>query len=185
MKILYVHGFGSGFDPENPKVKTLGQLGDVVGVNVDYCKGFESAYDDVSNAANGCDLIVGTSMGGYMASHVGASKGIPFVALNPAVMPSKTLVRHIGDFVDYTGKQSSLSAEKVSSYPDIRMTDGCGLVLLESGDDVINPEETYNMLSETYRVEQYPGGSHRFESLADRMELIEEFVYRSEAVYGY
>jgi uncharacterized protein len=185
MKILYVHGFGSGFDPENPKVKTMGYLGEIVGVDVDYCEGFESAYQEVSDAANGCDLIVGTSMGGYMASHVGASQGIPFVALNPAVMPSKTLVRHIGDFVDYTGKESKLSAETVSSYPDIRMTDGCGLVLLESGDDVIDPEVTRAMLSEIYLVKQYAGGSHRFESLEDRIGEIEEFICRSEVVYGY
>ena len=41
MRTLYVHGFGSRFDPENPKLKALSELGEVVGVDVDYCEGFK------------------------------------------------------------------------------------------------------------------------------------------------
>ena len=132
MRTLYVHGFGSRFDRENMKVKALSELGEVVGVDVDYCEGFEAAFSKVAAGAGQCDLIVGTSMGGYLASHVGAALGIPFVALNPAVKPSETLCRHIGTFVDYVGRHSTLREETVAGYPDIQMEGGCGLVLLEA-----------------------------------------------------
>ena len=81
MKILYVHGFGSNYHPTKPKVQLLRILGEVVGVDVDYCKGFDAAFQKVKVAAMTCDLIVGTSMGGFMASHIGAVLSIPFVAL--------------------------------------------------------------------------------------------------------
>jgi hypothetical protein len=82
MKILYIHGFGSYYDPAKSKVQTLQSLGDVVGVNVDYCEGFEVSVQKVKDAAMSCDLIVGTSMGGFMASHVGAAFGILMLSSN-------------------------------------------------------------------------------------------------------
>jgi uncharacterized protein len=185
MRTLYVHGFGSRFDPDNIKVKALRRLGEVVGVDVDYCAGFETAVSKVSAAASHCDLIVGTSMGGYLASHVGAAIGIPFVALNPAVKPSETLCRHIGTFVDYVGRHSTLREETVAGYPDIQMVGGCGLILLEAGDDVIDPEVTLNMLRGIYTVKMYEGGSHRFEGLPGLLGEIEEFMNMAEAVYGF
>ena len=185
MRTLYVHGFGSRFDPENPKLKALSELGEVVGVDVDYCEGFKTAFSEVSAGASECDLIVGTSMGGYLASHVGAAHGIPFVALNPAVKPSETLCGHIGTFVDYVGRHSTLTEETVAGYPDIQMVGGCGLILLEAGDDVIDPEVTLNLLRDVYSVKIYEGGSHRFESLQERLGEIQAFMNIAEAVYGF
>ena len=185
MRTLYVHGFGSRFDPGNPKLKALSELGEVVGVDVDYCEGFKTAFSEVSAGASECDLIVGTSMGGYLASHVGAAHGIPFVALNPAVKPSETLCRHIGTFVDYVGRHSTLTEETVAGYPDIQMVGGCGLILLEAGDDVIDPEVTMNMLREVYSVKMYEGGSHRFEGLSEHLGEIQAFMNIAEAVYGF
>ena len=103
MKILYIHGFGSYYHPSKSKIQTLQRLGDVIGVNLDYCEGFEPSYEKVCEVVSSCDLIVGTSMGGYMASHVGTAYGIPFVALNPAVNPRDSLLKHVGSFVDYGG----------------------------------------------------------------------------------
>lgn len=184
MKILYVHGFGSHYDPCNNKVQALSQLGEVVGVNIDYCDGFEKSFDKVIEAATNCDLIVGTSMGGYMASHVGAAAGIPFVALNPAVEPQKTLQKHEGSFVDYSGFAKNLSQKAIASYPMVATSDGCGLVLLQSADDVIDPKITEAMLSGVYNVKVYEGGSHRFEGLESLVGEISAFVDRAEMVYG-
>ena len=44
MKILYIHGFGSHYDPSKSKVQTLQSLGVVIGINLDYCEGFETTY---------------------------------------------------------------------------------------------------------------------------------------------
>jgi predicted esterase YcpF (UPF0227 family) len=41
--------------------------------------------------------VVGSSLGGFYATHVAARTGCPAVLLNPAVDPARDLARHIGD----------------------------------------------------------------------------------------
>ncbi len=176
MNILYVHGFGSRYDPLKSKIQALQTLGDVVGVDVDYCEGFEASYEKVLEAPSGCDLIVDTSMGGFMASHVGAESGILFVAMNPAIKPRNTLTKYVGDFIDYAGNDRFLSEKVVANYPDIQTVGGCGLILLESGDEVIDPIATFEMLDGIYDVKTYEGGSHRFDNLPMALLEIKAFV---------
>ena len=185
MKILYVHGFGSNYHPTKPKVQLLRILGEGVGVDVDYCEGFDAAFQKVKVAAMTCDLIVGTSMGGFMASHVGAVLNIPFVALNPAIVPRETLLKYVGSFVDYNGNKKVLDQAVVAHYPDFKTVGGCGLILLEAGDNVIDPKQTLVALDNVYSIKMIEGGSHRFDSLSDQMEAIAEFVNRAEVVYGF
>lgn len=185
IKILYVHGFGSNFHPTKPKVQILQSLGEVVGVNVDYCEGFEATFQKVSDAAMPCDLIVGTSMGGFMASHVGATLGIPFVALNPAISPRESLLRHAGDFIDYNGNKKFLDQAVIARYPNFKTIGGCGLILLEAGDTVIDPKQTLAALDHVYDVKMIEGGSHRFDSLSDQINEIQAFINNAEFVYGF
>jgi uncharacterized protein len=184
MKILYVHGFGSHFDPKHEKIQLLETLGKVVGVEVDYCKGFRHVYDTVKSAAlnEGVDLIVGTSMGGYMSAHVGSETGIPFVALNPAVQPSITLKKWEGNFTDFTGHDHYLNEGVIHSYPDIATT-GCGLVIVESGDEVIPARTTMEMLKDCFHVEMFTGGGHRFTHMAQALPMISAHMARA-AGYG-
>lgn len=185
MKILYVHGFGSHYDPNHEKIKMLESLGEVVGVDVDYCKGFTAVFEKVLDTvlAENVDLIVGTSMGGYMAAHVGAETGIPFVALNPAVEPSESLKKWEGNFTDFTGHSHYLDEVTVENYPDI-IKEGCGLVIVETGDEVISAFHTSELLDEVFEVHVIKGGSHRFTHMEQAVELIKDFLKRAETSYG-
>jgi len=185
VKILYVHGFGSHYDPEHEKIKALETLGTVIGVDVDYCKGFRSAFETVFSVAlvEGVDLIVGTSMGGYMAAHVGAESGTPFVALNPAITPSETLQKWVGTFTDFTGKDRCLTEGTVGNYPDI-IQEGCGLVIVETADEVLRAADTVDLLSDVFRVETFAGGSHRFAHIHSALPLIKEHIDHASVVYG-
>ena len=184
MKILYVHGFGSHFDPNHEKIKLLETLGEVVGVDVDYCRGFHRAFEAVREAAteHNVDLIVGTSMGGYMAAHVGSETGLPFVALNPAVQPNITLQKWTGCFTDYVGNAHYLSENVADAYPDIATT-GCGLVIVESADEVIPARTTMEMLEDVFHVEMFAGGSHRFTHMKQALPMIQAHMARA-AGYG-
>jgi predicted esterase YcpF (UPF0227 family) len=186
MNILYVHGFGSSYNPTHEKIQYLETLGTVVGVNVDYCKGFHAVYDKVLDVVKdkSIDLIVGTSMGGYIAAIVGAKAGIPFVSINPATSPGTSLQRWVGNFVDYNGNHHCLTEGAVHTYPDIA-TDGHGLVLLDRGDEVINANETAAALDAHYTVYAFLGGSHRFKHMQQAMPIITEFYNRAEAAYGF
>jgi len=185
MKILYVHGFGSHFDPTHSKIKILGELGTVVGVDVEYCKGFEHSYNIVFDAvlAQEVDLIIGTSMGGYIAAHVGAKTGTPFVALNPATIPSVNLQKWVGNFTDFSGNDHCLTDAVVEGYPEIT-TDGWGLVIVESGDEIINASDTVAMLENNFQVVKLNGGGHRFVHMELALPIIREFYSRANTSYG-
>jgi predicted esterase YcpF (UPF0227 family) len=186
MLILYIHGFGSKFDPTHEKIVQLETLGTVIGVDVDYCRSYHDAIDTVRSAIvdRHVDLIVGTSMGGYLAAAIGAESGIPFVALNPATSPKISLRKWEGNFTDYSGKQHHLVRTVIDGYPDIA-TDGAGLVIVESGDEVIGAFDTVEALSEHYRVEMFAGGSHRFTHMEKALPIITEFYNQVSTTYGH
>jgi hypothetical protein len=185
MNILYIHGFGSQFDPTHEKIVALATLGKVTGVNVDYCKGFRSVFEKVLDVvlADGIDLIVGTSMGGYMAAHVGAETGVPFVSINPAITPNINLQKWLGTFADHNGNTKSLTESTIASYPDIATT-GYGLVLLDSKDEVIKAGETMRLLEDTFHVKMFSGGNHRFAHIEQAMPLIATHIAQARASHG-
>lgn len=185
MNIYYCHGFASQFDPASSKIGRLRELGVVYGHDIDYTKPADQVaqqcFDEMLD--NDIDIIIGTSMGGWLASVVGSRAGIPFVAINPAITPSQTLAKHIGRGMDYQGREFKLTASVANSYGSLSR-DGCGLILLDEGDDVINWRETYTAYHERYSVISFPGGSHRFEHMKAALPLIEDFFDRSSFVYG-
>jgi len=182
LNIFYCHGFASCFDPDKPKVQTLGRLGPVHGCDIEYTRPAEEVLmrtiekGDLANV----DVIVGTSMGGWLAASLGASLGIPFVAINPAVDPSETLRKYIGSGVDFQGQTYNLDAEAVASYWPIS-TKGQGLILLDEGDEVIDAHHTQSVLGDHYEVILFPGGDHRFAHMEEALPTIEAFLARSQA----
>jgi predicted esterase YcpF (UPF0227 family) len=185
MKILYVHGFGSQFDSSHKKVRHLETLGIVIGVDIDYCNGFDQANATIRDVvmANHVDLIVGTSMGGYMAARVGHDTGIPFVAINPATAPSQSLEKYVGTFIDHNGDSKHLTSHIANGYPDIQQS-GCGLVLLDSGDEVINASDTHKLLDDVFKVHTFGGGCHRFSHIAESLPLIQDHINMARTTYG-
>ena len=185
MIILYIHGFGSHYDPEHEKIKALETLGTVVGVDVDYCKGYDRVsgriYDAIMDEQ--VDLIVGTSMGGYMAAQMGSQCGVPFVALNPAIKPSETLQKWVGTFVDYTGNDICLTESVVMTYPDIVQT-GAGLVMVDGGDEVIRAQDTMDLLENVFQVEWFANGNHRFAHMEAALPKIKAHVHNTKTNYG-
>lgn len=105
MKIFYCHGFASQFDPNSSKLKILSRLGSIEGQNIDYTNPAEEVVQFCVDAVikADIDLLVGTSMGGWLASIVGARIGIPFVAINPAIDPSQAMKKHVGTGLDFQG----------------------------------------------------------------------------------
>lgn len=179
MKLTYFHGFGSKFDTSSPKIKTLSKLGHVNGYTIDYT---QPAPEIIKQAAtfvseNKSQLVVGTSMGGWLANQVGNLLNIPFVMINPAYSPSLNLLKHVGTHIDFTGKEYTLKKETVLTYPDL-MLSGEGLLLLDLGDDYLfkNADEVNsfaNKMGKFFTVCTFEGGSHRFEHMEEALNEID------------
>ena len=184
MKILYLHGFGSFFDPESDKIRSLGKLGTVVGVDIDYNLGSMAVSDRLGRVIlnEKPDLLVGTSLGGYWAACLGEQWGITFVALNPSIRPSESLLRYVGT-KDFRGNDITLTATQVALYPKM-YTGGNGLVIVESGDKVLDPVKTLQYCHHNFLTMSFAGGSHRFEQTEKALPFIEQFYNSTETSYG-
>lgn len=184
MNILYVHGFGSNFYPESQKTIMLEELGTVYGVSIDYTQGFSTVLEQLENAVAEyeIDLVIGTSMGGYMAAEVSRELGIMFIAFNPATRPRESLQEHAGDGLTYQGLNYHLSQETINDFPDMT-NQGIGMMFLERGDDVIDYRET--LINVDYPVRIFQGGSHRFENVQGAVPYIENFYNTNVVSLGF
>ena len=178
--ILYIHGFASRFKPESNKVKNLSKIFPVIGPDLDYTNHHDVIKDTLAWMSITLDiaLVTGTSLGGYWAARNGSDCGIPFVAMNPAINPSKTLQKYIGDGISYNGEPYHLDKNIPGEYEEFS-TDGCGLILIDKGDDLLEPAQTINKLTSHYNVITFDGGSHRFEHIEDALEDIRRFHWNS------
>ena len=186
IKIFYVHGWGSEFDPTSDKVRALSELGHVHGITVPWADGHRAVFDRLAEEITEYqpDLLVGTSMGGYGVNHLGTELGIPFVAINPAIRPHETLMRRVGEGTDYYGNNYQLTAETVAQFPEF-VVGGYGLVLVAMDDDVIDAQETINRYNDHYDIRTYETGGHRFTNLAEAIVEIRQFYNIAEGVYGF
>lgn len=179
MNILYVHGFGSQFDPESRKSLALGNLGEVFGINLDYTQPFRQILEQCKEEilAQDIDLVVGTSMGGYTVCVLGVELGIPFVAINPARNPSVALRKYLGPGVDHNGREFTLEQEVLDEYEPLPLQPQVkGLVLLDQDDEVINANLTLRMTENVYPTYMFPGGSHRFDHMTESLGYIKTLM---------
>lgn len=173
LEITYVHGFRSKFDTSKPKMQALSKLGHISGPQIDYEKDTLAEIDDKVCAVRPIgDLIVGTSMGAWVAMHYGIKYGFPFVAINPVIDPRVvwSIRDHIKDVADY--------------YPFITSGERCGLVLLDSNDELLNSKDTFEKLKRHYHTEVFQGGSHRFDHMSESLEIINSFINNETVCYG-
>lgn len=185
MNILYFHGWGSRFDPTSSKIQTLMGLGQVTGPNLDYTQGFANLLAQCHDAIadDDYDVVVGTSLGGYLASQVGSRWGIPFAAVNPSINPAESLQRYVGSGQDWYGEPYTLAPGSLLDWP-LFSREGYGLILLDQGDELIPADETAEWVGDRYPVIMFRGGNHRFAHMAESLEYIRNLVNSAEQVYG-
>lgn len=189
MNILYIHGWGSRFDPTSDKILLLSEIGNVTGVDVDYTQPISEIQETIYNAmiADDIDLLVGTSMGGYMANLMGTTWSVPYVMINPATDPAISLQEYIGSGIDYYDRHYTLNIKTLTSF--YKMSDRSkvpGLLLLDMDDDVCDAVETNQMFKNSEHVKTFTwtNGSHRFDHMPESLSLIEDFDARNLS-YGF
>lgn len=137
----------------------LQTLGAVTLMSVDNPPQTANELDDWVRAILGpsvhADLIAGVGMTGWLASHVGARLGIPFVALNPAYM-------HAGDIP--------------------MAKNGCGLIRVSRDNLKKGGQQVLDELNQAYSPELI--GEELLNNTEQLGERIKQFYWNSEIVYG-
>ena len=115
-------------------------------------------------------------MGGYWACRMASKYYKMAVMVNPSTNPQESLMELVGEHVNYiTNEHDTLTKENVESYNSIDLYHpDSSLVLLDKGDEVIDAYKTANHLKDRYPIEMFEGGCHRFEHMAESLDIIEE-----------
>lgn len=178
MNILYIHGFDSAVKAQSPKYDVLSRLGEVSAIAPDYAEGKAAVIEQATRTVKerDIDLLVGTSMGGWLVAQVAVREGLPFVALNPSIEPHLTLAKYVGK--DDSGKLTHAAVESYGPFPQ----KGWGIVIVELGDEVIDSWRTVEVLYPWFHVIQFPGGTHQFEKVDEIVAPIRALLNKNLAI---
>ena len=115
-KIVYLHGLES--EAGGPKVSFLAEKGTVYAPKIDY-KTLD--LNEFILSLGMPDLIIGSSMGGYVADIIGSQLGVDVLLFNPALHSRSIDTNYKVNYGTETYKRT---------------------IILGTKDDIINPEET-------------------------------------------
>lgn len=171
MNILYIHGFGSKVDTNSDKQVALRKIANVMAFAPDYTRGYPSVLAAVKPFLREVDLLIGTSMGGFLVSRLSELTGKKFVAINPVINTKATLSKYIGSHTDHYDRPFTLDQATVDEYPDF-LPSSNGMVLLDMGDELIDAFATLEAIGHQMTVHTFAGGSHRFSHIDEALPLI-------------
>lgn len=173
VSIFYCHGWGSHFDPSKNKIRDLAKMRPVDGITVDYTLHPQVVFDRFAAELKRHQeaIVVGTSLGGFYAAWLGAEFDRPFIAINPSIIPSKTLQAYVGHGVSHVGEPFELTEGCVTAYEALSFRlDGQGTIVLDMGDEILDAQATLDFVKGRLPVVMFDGGSHRFDHMAELIE---------------
>lgn len=116
-------------------------------------------------------MLVGSSLGGFYAQSLGRRYGLNIGLINPALDPISTLAPYVGPQTNYyTGERYRFERRHLDAlrplYVDATQLGTVPtLVLLDTGDEVIDSEVAARLYRDRGKVMAFPGGDHAFQHL--------------------
>ncbi len=184
--IAYLHGFNSS--PQSHKAQLLGQYLQEQGRATHYaCPALPPLAGDAIAAietlmgrhAGTPFCFVGSSLGGYYATHLAEKFGAKAVLLNPAIDPHVGLRACLGEQKNlHTGEPYQLTEAHLHEWQKLwapRLTPSRYLLIVETGDEVLD----YRRAVERYAGAAHvviEGGEHSLRSFPQHLPRILEFA---------
>ena len=177
-KILFLHGFAScGKGEKSTALKAYFGEEKVLAPDLPYAPIEVIPFLEKILAKEPVDLIVGSSLGAFYATHLAEKYGMKAVLLNPSTEPYETLKMYVGWQQRYCDDERfEFKPVYIEQLKDLkgRIEHGRYLVLLQSEDEILDYTKAH-LLYERHRVVIEYGGNHRFENIADYLCMIKNF----------
>lgn len=183
--ILYIHGLNS--DPASTKARLLSaamqRLGKAERLRVPALHHHpRHAIEqlDAAIAELGQPLLVGSSLGGYYATHLAARHGLKALLINPVVNPHRLFDGFLGTQQNhYTGATWELTLDHVAALQALEVPAPSDpervQVWLQTGDETLD----YRQAERFYRqcaLRIQAGGDHGFQGFAERLPALFAFA---------
>jgi predicted esterase YcpF (UPF0227 family) len=186
MTLVYLHGFNSA--PQSHKAQVLRRYLEERGLGARFAcpklphRPFEAiglAEREIALCPPGTVTLVGSSLGGFYATHLAEKHGLRAVLLNPAVTPQLDLESYLGTQRNlYTGEAYELTREHIAEWraldtPTIRPERY--LLIVETGDEVLDHRVAVRKYAGARQI-VVEGGAHTLKSFTDHLPAILEFA---------
>jgi hypothetical protein len=125
------------------------------------------------------DAVIGSSLGGFLATRLALQYQCKAVLINPAVQPHLLLQQHLGRYfhpvlqqhydvrAEHLPQLAALAPEKPTAGSQIK-------VLLQTGDEVLNYREALDFY-QYCQLDVQEGGDHSYQGYANRLPDIVKF----------
>lgn len=192
--VVYLHGFLSS--PASAKVQAFAEKAREFGMscrapnlNVTSPEALEEVLEAaVSDLDDSEWVLAGSSLGGFYAAHLARRHPVRAVLLNPAVTPWRIGEKYLGGPVTARdGTEITVTTEWLhylkSLAPLAPMAPEKTLLLVTTGDEVLNPRETPAAFpaSPCWVV---PGSDHAVSDVARYIDALFSFLVRGEVPAG-
>nr|WP_228579331.1 YqiA/YcfP family alpha/beta fold hydrolase [Halomonas sp.] len=171
--VLYLHGFNSGYG--SPKAALMRAACHALSLP---CETPQlphrpaAALQRAESLLAGLGkhpLLVGSSMGGFLATCLAERHGLPAVLINPAVRPARLVSEWVGESFanEHTGERFTIERahrEELDALTPQRVSPERYLLLLGSADETLDPADAF-VLYHGARTVLHPGGDHVFSAL--------------------
>ena len=184
--ILYFHGFASSSDSEKAKImkKHISKVSKEIKIfTPDLSNKFKEANSQIQKLIdeNKKDFVfMGSSLGGYYANFYGSIYNSKVILINPAIPPLKGFEEYLGENENYSTCEKFIVTKEDIKFlrtlvPKKSNNQNNILILLESGDEVLNYIETTKYFQGS-NIDITYGGSHSYESISMKMKKIVKFI---------
>lgn len=182
--IVYLHGFNSA--PQSHKAQVLKRHMESLGLGERYaCPALPPAPLDAIAVAEDAiarlpgATLVGSSLGGFYATHLAERHDLRAVLINPAVTPQADLESYLGEQRNlYTGATYQLTREHLDQWRSLAtptLRPDRYLLLVETGDEVLDYRHAVARYAGAEQV-VVAGGDHTLQSFPRQLDRILAFA---------
>ena len=183
--ILYIHGLNSS--PASTKASQLSEAMNGMGLQASlrvpalhHHPRQAIAQLEALIVELGRPTLVGSSLGGYYATHLAERHGLNALLINPAVLPHELFDGYLGTQTNhYSGESWELTADHVAALAELAVAPPSDperiQVWLQTGDETLD----YRRAEAYYRacaLRIQAGGDHGFQGFAERLPMLFAFA---------